>query len=114
MELGNCMRLYVSDDETGEKTYIQRTARDKRELANLFGSDRIKVKGKVYSVNSVRAEKNSKAASAMALGGIIGVVGGVPGVLLGGLIGGLMGKSSEDEDEKNVKIFNGSNCVVKD
>ncbi len=107
------MRLFVKDKDTGEKTYIQKVANSRGELAKLFGTDRIKVKNKIYSIDTVEAEADSKTASAMALGGVIGVIGGVPGVLLGGLIGGLLGKNSDDEDEKKVNEFNRSVYVAK-
>lgn len=103
------MRLYVEDRETGKKTYIQNTAKTRKELAQRLGSNRLKVNDKVYSVNAVSAESDNKTASAMAIGGVIGVMGGVPGVLLGGLIGGLLGKSNDDEDSKKVNEFNRSN-----
>ncbi|MCE7608552.1 hypothetical protein LZS97_00165 [Vibrio fluvialis] len=102
------MRLYVKDHQTGKKTYIKNTAKTRQELAQSLGSSRLRVNDQVYSVNSVLAESDSKTASAMALGGVIGVMGGVPGVLLGGLIGGLLGKSNDDEDLKKVNEFNRS------
>lgn len=107
------MRLFVEDDETGEKTYIQKVARDRAELARLYGASKIRVKNKVYSLNAVKAESNNFTASAMALGGLIGIVGGVPGVLIGGMVGVLLGKNSDEEDEKKANEFNGSNYASK-
>lgn len=102
------MRLFIKDSVSGEKTYIKTTARTRKELAEKFGSNRIKVKDKIYSVNVVQAEPDQNTAPAMALGGVLGVVGGVPGVVIGGIIGGLLGKSSDDDDEKRAKEFNRS------
>ena len=109
----NHLRLFVEDEETGEKTYLQKIAKDRVELAKLYGTDRIRVKNKVYRINTVKAEPNNITASTMALGGVIGVVGGVPGVVIGGIIGGLLGKNSDDEDLEKANEFNGSKYASK-
>ena len=105
------MRLYIKDKETGQKTYIQRVAKDRQQLVSLVGSERLKIKNKVYAVSSVKAEVGQKTAQAVTIGGVVGIIGGVPGVLIGGLIGGLLGKNSENEDRAKVDVFNRSKYV---
>lgn len=102
------MRLFVEDIETGEKTYIQKVAKNRKELARLYGANRIRVKNKIYSLSEVKAEADNLTAPAMAFGGVLGVVGGVPGVVIGGIVGGLLGKNSDKEDEKKTREFNRS------
>ncbi|MFB2803271.1 hypothetical protein [Shewanella seohaensis] len=102
------MKLYVTNQSTGEKIYLKQNAASRRELVNLLGSERFQLDQQIYSVNDVKAESNDNTAGAMAAGGVIGVVGGVPGVIIGGLIGALLGKSTDDEDKVKSDNFNGS------
>ncbi len=107
------MKLYVKDLDTGEKVYLQQTAKDREQLVKVLGTEKFKVQNKIYYVKNVQAEIDSKTAPAMALGGVIGVLGGVPGVLIGGLIGGLLGNNSDEEDKLKVANFNRSRYVQK-
>lgn len=102
------MRLYVLDKTDGTKIYLKDIASNRRDLAAVYGSHRVKVGEHVYHVNEICAEPSENTAPAMALGGVVGVLGGVPGVILGGLVGALLGKSSDDEDEVKANLFNRS------
>jgi uncharacterized membrane protein YdfJ with MMPL/SSD domain len=102
------MKLYVTNQATGEKTYLKQSAASRQDLVKQLGSERFQIDQQIYSVNDVRAEINESTAGAMAAGGVIGVVGGVPGVIIGGLIGALLGKSTDDEDKIKSDKFNGS------
>jgi len=102
------MKLYVTNNTTGEKTYLKQSATSRSELVQVLGSERFQIDTEVYSVTDVVAERNENTAGAMAAGGVLGVVGGVPGVIIGGLIGALLGKSTDDEDKEKTDKFNRS------
>ncbi|KTF17023.1 hypothetical protein [Pseudoalteromonas sp. H105] len=102
------MKLYVTNQSTGEKRYLKQSAVSRQELVKQLGSERFQIDQQVYSVSEVVAESNESTAGAMAAGGVIGVVGGVPGVIIGGIIGALLGKSTDDEDKVKTDKFNGS------
>jgi len=102
------MKLYVINPTTKEKHYLKQSASTRNELASLLGSHRFRIEDGVYSVVNVKAEPSDSTASAMALGGVVGVAGGVPGVIIGGLIGALLGKGSTDEDKMKAEKFNRS------
>ena len=107
------MRLYVIDKSNGNKVHLKQTARTRAELAQIYGSSRVKIGDDEYDLNEICAEASENTAAAMALGGVVGIYGGVPGVILGGLIGALLGKSSDDEDKQKVELFNRSGVHVQ-
>ena len=102
------MKLYVTNQSSGEKIYLKQSASSKQELAKLLGSTRFQIDQKIYSIKDVRAESSENIAGAMATGGLIGALGGVPGVIIGGLIGALLGKSTDEEDNIKTDKFNES------
>jgi hypothetical protein len=102
------MKLYVINRKTHKKHVLQQSARTKAELATLLGSRRFTIDNEIFSVDDVIAEPSDTTASAMALGGLVGVAGGVPGVIVGGIIGGLLGKGSTDDEKAKAEIFNRS------
>lgn len=102
------MRLFVIDPHTNKKTYIKKTAKTRNELSHLIGSQNLKINGNVYTVHTVKAEPGQNTATAVAVGGSVGVIGGIPGLIIGAAIGGLIGKSKDNEDQKLADEFNRS------
>jgi hypothetical protein len=102
------MRLYVKDEKTNEKIFINRIANTKQQLASDVGSTKIKINDKNFYISDIQAISNDNTAPTMALGGVVGVLGGIPGVILGGIIGALLGQNSENNDKLKVDTFNQS------
>jgi hypothetical protein len=62
-----------------------------------------------HNIDEISAEHGPPATPAGAiLGGLIGLIGGPLGMLIGGGLGTLWGASSDEEESKNVDIFNRS------
>jgi hypothetical protein len=102
------MRLFVIDPRTNKKTYLKKSARTRKELSKMIGSSHLKVNGQVYAIQTVNAEPTQNTATAVAVGGGVGVIGGIPGLIIGAAIGGLIGKNKDSEDQKLAEEFNRS------
>ncbi|UAN51631.1 MULTISPECIES: hypothetical protein [unclassified Serratia (in: enterobacteria)] len=102
------MKLFVKDEGTGDKVYLKNIAKDREDLAKNIGSSKLKVKDKIYSVNSVQAESGSSLAYTTAMGGVVGVLFGIAGIAIGATIGAIVGVKSDEEEKNKVENFNKS------
>jgi uncharacterized membrane protein len=102
------MKLFIKDESTGDKVYLKNIATDREDLVKHIGSNKLKVKDKVYSVNSVQAESGSSLAYTTAMGGVVGILFGIPGMAIGSILGAMVGKNSDEEEKNKVETFNKS------
>lgn len=101
------MRLYI--DENGRKIYLRERAQTRNELKQVLGTSQFQANGKIYNINSVKAEPdNSSATIGVGIGGLVGAFGGMPGVIAGALIGGAMGNAQLEKDKRMAEAFNAS------
>ncbi len=101
------MKLYVIKNR--RKVYLKTTARTRLELFRKIGKRYFYLGRTRFSINDVKAEKDSSdTGTGVVIGGIIGLVGGPIGLIAGGFIGGLIGNSNEVQEEKTSVTFNES------
>ena len=75
------MRLYVKDEETNEKIYLDYKAKNRKEFARKIGSRKIQIKNKKYYIKDIQADADDTIATTTAIGGVVGLIGGVPGLV---------------------------------
>ncbi len=109
------MKLYVrSKANRNKKIYLRAKARSRTGLAKRLGKSSFKIRGYIYSVNEVFAEKEgSDTATGALIGGILGILGGPIGFIVGTTTGGLVGNSSENQEDEAVRYFNKSRYEKK-
>jgi hypothetical protein len=104
------MKLYVVNKyNTSEKIYLNVTASTRNELARVIGDKTFYLNGILYSVWEVYAEGDTNSTGAGAvIGGLVGLLGGPVGMIIGGVVGGAIGNSSDQDEVKNINLFNNS------
>ena len=101
------MKLYVVKNK--RKVYLKTSARTRQELFRKIGKKYFYLGNARFSINDVKAEKDSSdTGTGVIIGGIVGLVGGPIGLIAGGVIGGLIGNSNEEQEEKTSISFNKS------
>ena len=103
------MKLFTKCKNCGYKIFINQPAKIRQELPNNFAITCSNCKHhEDYFSFDVIAESGLTTAAGVVLGGLLGLALGGPGAIVGALLGGILGKTSQDNDEKNVKRFNDS------
>ncbi|MDR1226060.1 MAG: hypothetical protein LBK47_04085 [Prevotellaceae bacterium] len=98
------MKLYVKT-ESGEKVYLNISAATRAELSQKIGSNHFTIRGVLYSVNDVKAEKDRNTTTGAVIGGALGILGGPLGIAIGSGLGALVGRAISGEDSE-VDRFN--------
>jgi len=107
------MKLYISNNISNQKIYLNMLASTREELAYLIGSPWFFMNGEQYHVHNVVAESESNNTVAGAIvGGLIGLVTGSAGILIGAAIGGALGSGGDKSEAEKVKYFNNSRFYV--
>lgn len=103
------MKLFVRNNTTRQKEYLNIVVATRWELAHHIGNAWFTFNGNQYHVHQVRAEAetNNTAAGAV-IGGLIGLLGGPFGVLIGGALGGALGNEGDKTENEKVSYFNQS------
>ena len=104
------MKLYVVRRGSNKRVYLNRTATTRDDLRIQFGGDYFTIgDGHIYDVSEVRAISDSSGtAGGAVIGGLLGLLAGPGGLLIGAGLGGAIGNSTDNDDQKRVKIFNNS------
>lgn len=108
------MRLYVFD-KNGKKITLSLRANSRSELFYLLGGGHFNFgDGEIFSVNQVRAERDSEnhlnAAVGGILGGLVGILAGPAGVVIGAGIGGALGNNKDLTEQASIDNFNNSSA----
>lgn len=101
------MKLYVDDSK--KKIVLNKVAHSREELCQVVGKDKIRVNGKVFKIEQVKAMRDSNdLVSGAIVGGLVGSFSGPFGVVVGGIAGGYLGSVAGKRKQNNVKLFNES------
>ena len=102
------MKLYVIHPKTGQKIYLNITAKDRQELAYKIESKNFTINNISFNVNDVYAEaENNNGLTGAIVGGLLGVMAGPIGMLIGTTAGYWLA-SEKYSEAGQVKHFNES------